>query len=166
MKRMTRGLPLCAAVLAMMTACGGNGSDGKEGMPMRQKIEQLRKKIHDNNLEVEKRREYIEQLQKIVPDYVAKISEEGRVYEESTEALDKYIQKIKEKAMVDGAKAKMEELAAERAELVAERDVVVQDDGISVHLESFTLTQVPQCHGHVVGAVEFDEGIHLRTVSA
>ena len=87
----------------------------------RQKIEQLRKKIHDNNLEVDKRRQYIEQLQKIVPDYVAKISEEGRVYEESTEALDKYIQKIKEKAMVDGAKAKMEELAAERAELVAQR---------------------------------------------
>lgn len=87
----------------------------------RQKIEQLRQKIHDNNLEVDKRRQYIEQLQKIVPDYVAKISEEGRVYEESTEALDKYIQKIKEKAMVDGAKAKMEELAAERAELVAQR---------------------------------------------
>ena len=87
----------------------------------RQKIEQLRQKIHDNNLEVEKRREYIEQLQKIVPDYVAKISEEGRVYEENTEALEKYIQKIKEKAMVDGAKAKMEELAAERAELVAQR---------------------------------------------
>lgn len=87
----------------------------------RQKIEELRKKIHDNNLEVGKRREYIEQLQDIVPDYVAKISEEGRVYEESTEALDKYIQKIKEKAMVDGAKAKMEELAAERAELVAEK---------------------------------------------
>lgn len=87
----------------------------------RQKIEELRKKIHDNNLEVDKRREYIEQLQKIVPDYVAKISEEGRVYEESTEALDKYIQKIKEKAMVEGARAKMEELAAERAELVAQR---------------------------------------------
>lgn len=87
----------------------------------RQKIEELRKKIHDNNLELDQRRHYIEELQKIVPDYVAKISEEGRVYEESTEALDKYIQKIKEKAMVDGAKAKMEELAAERAELVAER---------------------------------------------
>lgn len=87
----------------------------------RQKIEELRKKIHDNNLELSERRRYIEELQKIVPDYVAKISEEGRVYEESTEALDKYIQKIKEKAMVDGAKAKMEELAAERAELVAER---------------------------------------------
>lgn len=87
----------------------------------RQKIEQLRNKIHDNNLEIEQRRKYIEELQKIVPDYVAKISDEGRVYEESTEALDKYIQKIKEKAMVDGAKAKMEELAAERAELVAER---------------------------------------------
>ncbi len=87
----------------------------------RQKIEELRKKIHDNNLELTKRREYIEELQKIVPDYVAKIAEEGRVYEESTEALDKYIQKIKEKAMVDGAKAKMEELAAERAELVAQR---------------------------------------------
>ena len=87
----------------------------------RQKIEQLRNKIHDNNLEIEQRRKYIEELQKIVPDYVAKISDEGRVYEESTEALDKYIQKIKEKAMVDGAKAKMEELSAERAELVAER---------------------------------------------
>ena len=87
----------------------------------RQKIEELRKKIHDNNLELSERRRYIEELQEIVPDYVAKISEEGRVYEESTEALDKYIQKIKEKAMVDGAKAKMEELAAERAELVAER---------------------------------------------
>lgn len=87
----------------------------------RQKIEELRKKIHDNNLELSERRRYIEQLQKIVPDYVAKISEEGRVYEESTEALDKYIQKIKEKAMVDGARAKMEELAAERAELVANR---------------------------------------------
>lgn len=87
----------------------------------RQKIEQLRNKIHDNNLEIEQRRKYIEELQKIVPDYVAKISDEGRVYEESTEALDKYIQKIKEKAMVDGAKAKMEELAAGRAELVAER---------------------------------------------
>ncbi len=45
MKRMTRGLPLCAAVLAMMTACGGNGSDGKEGMPMRQKIEQLDRQL-------------------------------------------------------------------------------------------------------------------------
>ena len=87
----------------------------------RQKIEELRKKIHDNNLELSERQKYIEELQKIVPDYVAKISEEGRVYEESTEALDKYIQKIKEKAMVDGAKAKMEELAADRAELVAER---------------------------------------------
>lgn len=87
----------------------------------RQKIEQLRNKIHDNNLEIEQRRKYIEELQKIVPDYVAKIADEGRVYEESTEALDKYIQKIKEKAMVDGAKAKMEELSAERAELVAER---------------------------------------------
>ena len=87
----------------------------------RQKIEELRKKIHDNNLELSERQKYIEELQKIVPDYVAKISEEGRVYEESTEALDKYIQKIKEKAMVDGAKSKMEELAAERAELVAER---------------------------------------------
>jgi len=87
----------------------------------RKKIEDLRKKIHDNNLEVAKRREYIEQLQEIVPDYVAKISEEGRVYGESTEALDKYIQKIKEKAMVDGARAKLEELSAERAELVAQR---------------------------------------------
>lgn len=87
----------------------------------RQKIEELRKKIHDNNLKLSERRKYIEDLQEIVPDYVAKISEEGRVYEESTEALDKYIQKIKEKAMVDGAKAKMEELAADRAELVAER---------------------------------------------
>ena len=87
----------------------------------RQKIDQLRQKIHDNNLELSERRKYIVELQKIVPDYVAKISEEGRVYEESTEALDKYIQKIKEKAMVDGAKAKMEELSAERAELVAER---------------------------------------------
>ena len=45
MKRMTRGLPLCAAVLAMMTACGGNGSDGKEGMPMRQKIEQVDRQL-------------------------------------------------------------------------------------------------------------------------
>jgi len=45
MKRMTRGLPLCAAVLAMMTACGGNGSDGKEGMPMRQKMEQLDRQL-------------------------------------------------------------------------------------------------------------------------
>ena len=87
----------------------------------RQKIEELRKKIHDNNLKLSERRKYIKDLQEIVPDYVAKISEEGRVYEESTEALDKYIQKIKEKAMVDGAKAKMEELAADRAELVAER---------------------------------------------
>ena len=87
----------------------------------RQKIEELRKKIHDNNLELDQRRHYIEELQKIVPDYVAKISEEGRVYEESTEALDKYIQKIKEKAMVDGAKKKMEELSEERAELVAKR---------------------------------------------
>ena len=87
----------------------------------RQKIDQLRQKIHDNNLELSERRKYIVELQNIVPDYVAKISEEGRVYEESTEALDKYIQKIKEKAMVDGAKAKMEELSAERAELVAER---------------------------------------------
>lgn len=87
----------------------------------RQKIEELRKKIHDNNLKLSERRKYIEDLQEIVPDYVAKISKEGRVYEESTEALDKYIQKIKEKAMVDGAKAKMEELAADRAELVAER---------------------------------------------
>lgn len=87
----------------------------------RNEIERLRKKIHDNNIEVDKRREYIEQLQKIVPDYVAKISEEGKVYEESTEALDKYIQKIKEKAMVDGAKAKLEELSAERAENVAKR---------------------------------------------
>lgn len=87
----------------------------------RQKIEELRKKIHDNNLKLSERRKYIEDLQEIVPDYVAKISEEGRVYEESTEALDKYIQKIKEKAMVDGSKAKMEELAADRAELVAER---------------------------------------------
>lgn len=87
----------------------------------RQKIEELRKKIHDNNLKLSERRKYIKDLQEIVPDYVAKISEEGRVYEESTEALDKYIQKIKEKAMVDGAKAKMEELAAERAELVAEK---------------------------------------------
>ena len=87
----------------------------------RQKIEQLRKKIHDNNLEIDKRRQYIEELQKIVPDYVAKISEEGRVYEENTEALDKYIQKIKEKALVDGAKAKIEELSAERAELEAQK---------------------------------------------
>lgn len=87
----------------------------------RQKIEELRKKIHDNNLKLSERRKYIKDLQEIVPDYVAKISEEGRVYEESTEALDKYIQKIKEKAMVDGAKAKMEELAADRAELVAEK---------------------------------------------
>lgn len=87
----------------------------------RQKIEQLRKKIHDNNLELDQRRQYITKLQKIVPDYVAKISEEGRVYEESTEALDKYIQKIKEKAMVDGARKKMEELAEERAKLVAKR---------------------------------------------
>lgn len=87
----------------------------------RQKIEELRKKIHDNNLELDQRRHYIDELQKIVPDYVAKISEEGRVYEESTEALDKYIQKIKEKAMVDGAKKKMEELSEERAELVAKR---------------------------------------------
>ena len=87
----------------------------------RQKIEELRKKIHDNNLKLSERRKYIEDLQEIVPDYVAKISEEGRVYGESTEALDKYIQKIKEKAMVDGAKAKMEELAADRAEMVAER---------------------------------------------
>ena len=87
----------------------------------RQKIEELRKKIHDNNLELSERRRYIEELQKIVPDYVAKISEEGRVYEESAEALDKYIQKIKEKAMVDGARAKIEELSAERAELVAQR---------------------------------------------
>lgn len=87
----------------------------------RQKIEELRKKIHDNNLKLSERRKYIEDLQGIVPDYVAKISEEGRVYNESTEALDKYIQKIKEKAMVDGAKAKMEELAADRAEMVAER---------------------------------------------
>ena len=87
----------------------------------RQKIEELRKNIHDNNLKLSERRKYIEDLQEIVPDYVAKISKEGRVYEESTEALDKYIQKIKEKAMVDGAKAKMEELAADRAELVAER---------------------------------------------
>lgn len=86
----------------------------------RQKIEQLRKKIHDYNIDLNKRREYIQELQKIVPDYVAKISEEGRVYEESTEALDKYIQKIKEKAMIDGARAKMEELAAERAELAVE----------------------------------------------
>jgi TP901 family phage tail tape measure protein len=87
----------------------------------RQKIEELRKKIHDNNLEVGKRREYIEQVQKIVPDYIAKISEEGRVYEENTEALDKYIQKIKEKAMADGARAKLEELSAERAELLVQR---------------------------------------------
>lgn len=87
----------------------------------RHKIEQLTKKIHDNNLKVDERRKYIEQLQKIVPEYVARISEEGRVYEENTEALDKYIQKIKEQAMVEGAKAKMEELSAERAELVAQR---------------------------------------------
>ncbi|MBO5058050.1 MAG: phage tail tape measure protein [Prevotella sp.] len=87
----------------------------------RNKIEQLTKKIHDNSLSIDERRGYIEELQKIVPDYVAKISEEGRVYEESTEALDKYIQKIKEKAMIDGAKSKMEELAAERAELIAEK---------------------------------------------
>lgn len=87
----------------------------------RNKIEQLTKKIHDNSLSIDERRGYIEELQKIVPDYVAKISEEGRVYEESTEALDKYIEKIKEKAMIDGAKSKMEELAAERAELVAEK---------------------------------------------
>lgn len=85
------------------------------------KIEQLTQKIHDNSLSIDERRGYIEELQEIVPDYVAKISEEGRVYEESTEALDNYIKKIKEKAMIDGAKSKIEELAAERAELVAEK---------------------------------------------
>ena len=87
----------------------------------KQKIELLQKKIHDNNLSLEERRKHITELQKIVPDYIAKISDEGRVYEESTEALDKYIQKIKEKAMADGARAKLEELSANKAELVVER---------------------------------------------
>ena len=99
----------------------------------RQKIEELKNKIHDNNLKLSERRGYIEDLQKIVPGYVAKISEEGRVYDESTEALDRYIQKIKEKAIVDGAKSKMEELAAKRAQLVA--DLMQKDDEIKKRRE-------------------------------
>lgn len=87
----------------------------------RQKIEELRRKIKDSNRSVEERIGYINELRGIVPDYIAEISKEGIVYEKNTEALDKYIDKIKEKALVDGSKAKMEELAAERAEMVAER---------------------------------------------
>jgi len=82
------------------------------------KIEALTKRIHDNSLSLKDRQAAIEALQKIVPDYTAKISKEGEVYGENTDALKKYIEQLKTLALVEGAKAKLEELGKERAELV------------------------------------------------
>lgn len=81
-------------------------------------VEQLTKIIHDNTLSVNERREAGEKLSKIAEGYNVIISDEGRIISENTEALDKYIRKMKEQAMVEGARAKMTELAEKRADLL------------------------------------------------
>lgn len=93
----------------------------------RRDIEQLTKKIHDNTLSINERRQAVLDLQAIVPDYVATISKEGIVINENTEALDKYIQKMKEQAIVEGARAKMTELAEQRANLAYEKAKIDQE---------------------------------------
>lgn len=53
-------------------------------------VEQLTKKIHNNNLSNSERKKAIEQLQAIIPEYNAEIDKEGKIINENTEALDQY----------------------------------------------------------------------------
>lgn len=53
-------------------------------------VEQLTKKIHNNNLSNSERKKAIEQLQAIIPEYNAEIDKEGKIINENTEALDRY----------------------------------------------------------------------------
>ena len=53
-------------------------------------IEQLTKKIHNNNLSNFERKKAIEQLQTIIPGYNAEIDKEGKIINENTTALERY----------------------------------------------------------------------------
>lgn len=53
-------------------------------------LEQLTKKIHNNNLSNSERKKAIEQLQAIIPEYNAEIDKEGKIINENTTALERY----------------------------------------------------------------------------
>nr|DAT41408.1 MAG TPA: tail tape measure protein [Caudoviricetes sp.] len=53
------------------------------------KVEELRKKIHDNSLALSDRKKAVEDLKTILPGYYAEINNEGKIVKENTDALDK-----------------------------------------------------------------------------
>lgn len=70
-------------------------------------INNLSKRVHDNNLKLSDRKAALERLQRLVPDYLASYTKEGKLINDNTEALTKYIAKLKEKAYAESLKQEM-----------------------------------------------------------
>ena len=77
-------------------------------------IELLTDIIHDNNVEVGKRREAVDKLKDLVPKYYAELDEEGRITRENTKAVKDYTEAIKNQAMAKAIEDKMTDLSGQK----------------------------------------------------
>ena len=84
-------------------------------------INNLSKRVHDNNLKLSDRKAALERLQRLVPDYLASYTKEGKLINDNTEALTKYIAKLKEKARVAAIEQELVDANSKRDQ--AQREV-------------------------------------------
>ena len=77
----------------------------------------LQKIIHSSTATLKDKKKAVEDLKKIVPEYTAVLDDQGKVVKENTKAIQLHNDQLLRMYMIEGAKGKLKELAAQYAEV-------------------------------------------------